>query len=256
MKATISERNRYLLGYLCFSLLFIGILVFLIFFGTWLTERSPSSDRSAPSAFSSDALPIIILDPGHGGEDGGTVGVNGIYEKDINLAVAQKINTILRTAGIATVMTRTEDVLLYDKNSDYQGQKKVQDLLTRRKIAETYDNAIFVSIHMNAFPESQYHGLQVYYSTNSAESIRLAEEIQTITTEWLLPNNTRRIKAAGSNIYLLDRLHCPAVLIECGFLSNPEECQNLSTEEYQQQLALTISLAIIYQISQISENGT
>ena len=198
--------------------------------------------------------PTVIIDAGHGGEDGGTVGVNGVYEKDLNLKIALILDEWLRAEGINTVLTRTEDILLYDKNSDYRGQKKVQDLAARRKIAEQYENAILVSIHMNAFPEAKYSGLQVYYSKNDPTSKMLADEIQKLAREFLQPQNTRKIKPAGENIYLLDRLSCPAVLIECGFLSNPEECTNLSNEEYQKKLAFSIYLSIVNYLNNLSKN--
>ena len=160
---------------------------------------------------------------------------------------------MLRAAGVPAVLTRSEDILLYDPTSDYHGQKKVQDLATRRRIAESYDNAIFVSIHMNAFPEEKYSGLQVYYSPHNEASQSLAQHIQGITKDLLLPQNSRKIKPANQSIYLLDRLQCPAVLIECGFLSNPQECENLSDHDYQQQMALAICLSIL---QEISENGS
>jgi N-acetylmuramoyl-L-alanine amidase len=197
----------------------------------------------------------VVIDAGHGGEDGGAVGTNGIYEKDLNLQIAWILNDLLRANGIETVMTRSEDILLYDRNSNYQGQKKVQDLAIRRKIAETYENAVFVSIHMNAFPQHQYHGLQVYYSPNSSESKDLAIHIQSLTKELLMPKNNRSVKTSGGNIYLLDRLQCPAVLVECGFLSNPEECAKLSSEEYKQQMALSLCLSILEYFSDASVNS-
>ena len=193
--------------------------------------------------------PTVIIDPGHGGEDCGAIGKNGLLEKNINLGIALKLENILNACGITTVLTRREDILLYDPNSDYQGQKKVQDLATRRRIAEEYKNAVFVSIHMNAFPQEQYSGLQVYYSPHHPKSQKLARDIQSLTQQTLQPMNNRSIKLAGENIYLLDRLRCTAVLIECGFLSNSEECAKLSTEEYQQELAFVIAMAISQNLS-------
>ena len=126
------------------------------------------------------------------------------------------------------------------------------DLATRLKIAKETENAIFVSIHMNSFPQTQYSGLQVYYSGNDPRSASLANLIQKRVREELQPTNSRKTKAATSSIYLLDRITSPAILVECGFLSNPEECQKLSSEEYQDQLARILAKTIADYVSSLS----
>ncbi|MBR2387258.1 MAG: N-acetylmuramoyl-L-alanine amidase [Clostridia bacterium] len=190
------------------------------------------------------SLPVLIIDAGHGGEDGGTVGINGVFEKELNLKIAENINQLALSCGYDTVMTRSEDVLLYDRNVDFKGRKKALDLLARVKIAEKYENAVFISIHMNAFPDGKYSGLQVYYSKNNEGSKELAESIQATVKNTLQASNNRKIKVADENIFVLDRVTHPAVLIECGFLSNEEECTLLSSEEYQKKLALSIFFAV------------
>lgn len=253
MKTTLSDPKRYLLHYILFSLLFVCALLCLILLGNRFS--SPPLDADGTALLSAHAeRPVVILDAGHGGEDGGAVGANGIYEKDLNLAIAQALCEMLRANGIEVVMTRNEDILLYDKSSDYQGQKKVQDLATRKKIAEQYESAVFVSIHMNAFPQAQYHGLQVYYSKNHEDSRTLAQALQSLTQSALQPDNHRKIKEADGNIFLLDRLHCPAILIECGFLSNPEECAALSDVGYRQQLSLLICQSLLEYFSLLETN--
>lgn len=192
----------------------------------------------------------VVIDAGHGGEDGGTQSATGLEEKTVNLEIAHMLDTMLRTAGIPTVMTRTEDILLYDRNADYKGHKKMLDLAARRQIAEDTEGAIFISIHMNAFPEEKYRGLQVFYSPHDTQSQVLAQTVQTETKRLLQPDNQRKIKKATSSIYLLDRLHCPAILIECGFLSNPEEAAHLGTEEYRKQLAFVLFCAVMSHISE------
>ena len=191
----------------------------------------------------------VVIDAGHGGEDGGTQSAGGLQEKEINLQIAQLLNDMLRSNGIATVMTRTEDILLYDRNADYRGHKKMLDLAARRKIAEETENAVFVSIHMNSFPESKYRGLQVFYSPHNPQSQELANMIQKDAQAYLMPDNHRKIKPATSAIYLLDRLHCPAVLVECGFLSNPSEAAMFATEEYRQEVAFVLFCSIMSYIS-------
>ena len=251
MGISISDKKKYLPCFLLFAFLFLIVLFLLVFLGQKLSSPLPSDAKPQEEESS---RPVIVIDAGHGGEDGGTIGVNGVYEKDVNLKIALFLADWLRTDGYETVLTRSEDILLYDRNSNYHGQKKVQDLAARRKIAEGYENTVFISIHMNAFPEAKYSGLQVYYSKNEPSSQALASEIQARTRELLLPDNTRKIKAAGKNIYLLDRLTCPAVLVECGFLSNPEECERLSTEEYQKKLAFSLYLSLINYLHNDTKN--
>lgn len=195
------------------------------------------------TAFGNPEL-TVVLDAGHGGEDGGAESASGILEKDINLAITLRLRDLLEANGISVVLTRSTDVLLYDRNVDYHGRKKALDLAARRKIGEETENCIFVSIHMNSFPQTQYHGLQVWYSPNHADSVILAETVQELAQSQLQPENDRRIKPATSSIYLLHHLTVPAILVECGFLSNPQEAEMLATPEYQDQLAFLLFLSL------------
>lgn len=228
----------------------VFIAVFsLIFFLYCITAsslfKSVNAEPKSAAASGTEEKKVIVLDPGHGGEDGGTIGVNGIYEKELNLEVSGTLAAILRFAGYEVIETRTEDILLYDRSVDYMGRKKVLDLAARLSIAQAAMPDIFVGIHMNAFPQEKYSGLTVYYSKNHPSSYDAAAGLQSAVKSALQPDNNRAIKAAGSNIYLLDRLECPAVLIECGFLSNPEECEKLSTEEYRQSLSLVLYSSLV-----------
>ena len=186
---------------------------------------------------------VVIIDAGHGGEDGGAIGKNGAYEKDINLLLAKKLKERLVSLGITCELTRESDILLYDKNADYEGKKKKLDLQARKEFAERYENAIFISIHQNSFSKSQYSGLQVYYSTNDPASRILASKIQADIKKGLQPNNNRAIQPSSS-IYLLDELTCPAVLVECGFLSNQAECERLCDESYQNAICDILAKSI------------
>ena len=141
-------------------------------------------------------------------------------------------------------MTRTEDILLYDRNADYKGRKKSLDLAARRQIAEDTPDCIFVSIHMNSFPDPRYNGLQVWYSPNNPKSKVIADTVQKNAKAVLQPDNEREIKAATDAIYLLHRLNVPAVLVECGFLSNPAEAEKLATPAYRRDVAFTLFLAV------------
>ena len=203
--------------------------------------------RNEDLAQSTDSLPfekIIILDAGHGGEDCGAVGVSGVYEKDLNMAVANTVAEMLEKEGYLVVLTRSEDKLLYGEDEDVKGIRKISDLKNRCKIAESYPDSIFVSIHMNSFGDAKYSGLQVYYSTKNEGSGILATSIQNKVRELLQPNNNRKTKP-GNGIYVLENIPNDAVLIECGFLTNAEECKNLSEKEYQKQLSFSIVCGII-----------
>ena len=183
----------------------------------------------------------VIIDAGHGGRDGGASTESGVLEKDLNLAVALKLRDLMRELDVDVVMTRETDIMLADESSTH---KKRDDLNARLNMARERENCIFVSIHMNKFPVEKYSGLQVYYSGNNEESRVLAEAIQAKAGEFLRKGNARTVKMADSSIYILHHIEVPAVLVECGFLSNPEEAALLGTEEYQNKLAAVIFAAI------------
>ena len=230
-----------------FPLRFFLITLLLLLLTLLFSLLAVRFEKSAePTAAEGQALfSTVILDAGHGGEDGGAVSSRGYFEKDLNLALCRQMEVLLKANGVDTVMTRREDILLYDKSADYQGRKKALDLLARRRIGEETADSLFVSIHMNSYPIAKYHGLQVWYSPNNEGSLEVADRIQSTVAKNLQPENDRQIKAAGSNIYLLHHLSSPAVLVECGFLSNPEEAERLNDPAYQKQLAFLITLSIL-----------
>lgn len=237
----------------------VRVLAFLlclcVAFGIFAAlKRFARGDGLVPSLLSFSSLrtsasgkePLtVVLDAGHGGEDGGAVSASGLLEKDLNLSVVLALRDRLSEAGIPVVLTRSEDRLLYDPDSDFAGRKKVLDLEGRRRIAEEAGHCLFVSIHMNAFGDSSCRGLQVWYSPNHSSSKALADLIQSSVRSSLQPDNTRRIKPATSSIYLLHHLTMPAVLVECGFLSCPEEAQNLGDESYRAELVEVLASAIL-----------
>ncbi len=186
----------------------------------------------------------VIIDAGHGGEDCGAIGVNGVYEKDLNFSIATIIGDLLSNEGYAVVYTRTNDALLYTDKENIQGMRKISDLKNRCKIGAEYPNSIYISIHMNSYKSSSCSGLQVYYSENNDKSKRLASEVQAAVKSKLQPENNRKTKS-GNGIYLLENLTNTAVLIECGFLTNPIECENLAKKEYQKELCSAIFCGII-----------
>ena len=247
MKHNEKRAVRTLIEYIGFVMLLLLTVTGLVSFFLWLSQHRPLLLSSPASTAPNTEYHTVILDAGHGGEDSGAIGhVDGreIYEKDINLTIALMLRDMLEADGINVVLTREEDVLLYDRNTDYQGRKKVLDLAARLHIGQNTPGALFVSIHMNAFPQTQYKGLQVYYSPNHAMSATLAQNVQDTVQAQLQNDNTRKIKRADSNIFLLDRLACPAVLVECGFLSNAQDCANLEQKDYQQKIAFLLFCAI------------
>ncbi len=238
---TLGTSNAaYIFKFILFSLVFILI-------GSGICALWEYLGESAAKPTVSDLRPVVILDPGHGGPDGGATALSSTPEKELNLSVALTVRDILTAAGVDVVMTRSEDVSLSDPDG---GSRKGQDLRARKRIAESTPNAIFVSIHMNSFPIERYSGLQVYYSKNDPKSQTIAAAIQSSVSASLQRDNDRKIKAAGDNIYLLDELTCPAVLVECGFLSNQREAERLASPEYRHALALVIANSLLETICQ------
>ena len=159
-----SKRLGYTVKYILFAVLFAAF-VFIAVSTAAHFRRSPSIGESA-NAQSLSSSPTIVIDAGHGGEDGGALG-GDVIEKDLNFSIALDLADMLRVAGFDVVLTREDDRLLYDPMSDYKGRKKQLDLAARLRIGESFEDAIFVSIHMNSFPDSKYRGLQVYFSSNN-----------------------------------------------------------------------------------------
>lgn len=183
--------------------------------------------------------PVVIIDAGHGGEDSGAVD-NGLLEKDINLDIALKLRDFLISSGYTVVMTRDTDISIYDSSSSTVREKKVSDLHNRLSIINSSENNILISIHQNKFEQSKYYGAQMFYSKNNADSERLAESIRQSVTGLLQPDNKRELKPAENTIYILDKATVPSIIVECGFLSNPQEAQKLSDENYRTKMAFAI----------------
>ena len=187
-----------------------------------------------------NAVRTLVIDAGHGGFDGGATGANGTSEQDINLSIAQRVQLLAAFFGVQTAMTRTdENALNYDPSHPIR-QNKVADIKAREKIVQRLADPIFLSIHLNKFSDAQYHGAQVFYSSNHADGKRLAELLQASLAEGCDPENTRQAKQAERTIYLMKQLECPAVIVECGFLSKPSEERRLADTEYHKKLAASI----------------
>ena len=221
--------------FLIFVLICGGLYALFTFW--WNTSDAPYSNVIADSL-----IPTVVIDAGHGGVDGGAVGINGLLEKDLNLDVALVLNDLFGSSLLPSRLTRSDDRLLCDENT--KGSKKTSDLKNRLLIANEVENSIFLSIHMNKFSMEEYSGLQVYYSPNNELSFEFAQTVKNLNKTYLQPDNERPLKEASSNIYLLNRIKIPAILVECGFLSNEREAELLSSEVYRKKLAVLLFASV------------
>ncbi|MFA9377051.1 MAG: N-acetylmuramoyl-L-alanine amidase [Lachnotalea sp.] len=194
---------------------------------------------------SDNEKPIIVIDAGHGGNDPGKVGVNNALEKDINLSIATLLKKMLEAEDVTVVMTRETDMGLYDENSK---NKKAQDMKNRSSLISKTAPVVAVSIHQNSYHEEYVNGAQVFYYKHSANAKTLAEIIQKQIQTQVQPDNKRKAKNNAS-YYLLKKTDATTVIVECGFLSNYEEAENLIDENYQKKLAWAIHLGILQYIN-------
>lgn len=189
--------------------------------------------------------PVIVIDAGHGGVDGGAVASDGTNEKDINLDIALKLNELMKLNGFSTVMTRTEDISIHDDDATTIRQKKVSDLKKRLSILDDGDALCMISIHQNIYSSSKYSGTQVFYGKNNTLSETLADSIQNQVVTLMQPDNKRAIKQTTKDIYLLYNAQKPCVMVECGFISNQEELSNLKDDEYQTKMAFAVFVGFL-----------
>ena len=184
---------------------------------------------------------ILVIDPGHGGMDGGATSCTGVLESQINLQIGLKLNDLSHLLGYETRMIRTGDVSVYTQGNTIASQK-ASDLRNRVRIVNETENGILISIHQNTFSDSKYRGAQVFYAATQG-SRELADTMQALFLSTLNPGSNRQEKAA-SNIYLLQHIRRTGILVECGFLSNAEEEAKLRSDAYQNQICCVILYAI------------
>lgn len=226
--------NRYIR---IFSFYLVVIILFL--FGTFVGNKTVSViARNMPISYSH----TIVIDPGHGGFDGGATSCTGRLESEYNLEISLKLYEIFRLLGYHSRIIRKTDTAV-NVAGESIAQKKVSDLKERVRIANGDDRNILISIHQNTFSDSQYSGAQVFYA-NSSQSEKFAEEVQRSLASNLQPESTRKCKK-GTGIYLLEKCSCPGILVECGFLSNKQEEANLREDHYQMMLASVIAIGTI-----------
>lgn len=194
--------------------------------------------RRADAMFRASQLPVILIDPGHGGADGGASGADGTQEKTVNLAISQTLGALLRMLGFDVMLTRESDCSIHSPEAVTLREQKVSDMHNRLALYE--QATLVVSIHQNQFPQTQYHGAQVFYAPQNERSQPLAAAIREQVLALLQPENTRELKRADSSLYLMSNTTVPVALVECGFLSNPAECAQLADPDYQRQMAFAV----------------
>ncbi len=229
----ILKKNRILL---------VSLFVFISIFTFTLVSTKKSNTVETVS------LPVtnkvVILDSGHGEPDGGAQSNNGTTEASINLKIALKVQNLLEQSGCTVILTRSDDAGIYDLDSKTLKQKKISDIQNRVKIGNSNGADIFVSIHLNKIPQSQYSGWQTFYKDGNERSQKLATSIQNKLNEAIQKEN-KRVPLKIDNIYIIKHVQIPTSIVECGFLSNPEEEKQLLTDEYQDRLAWGIYTGII-----------
>jgi N-acetylmuramoyl-L-alanine amidase len=226
MKVIIINK-RWLITVFC-----LFIILTIVFWGLYKNQK-----KYQPVLFPGTTK-VIVIDPGHGGVDPGAVGKKGVKEKNVNLAIALHLREFLEQSGTVVIMTRTEDKGLYSEGGSIR-QKKNEDLKNRKEIVKNSYAHIFITIHLNSFPQSQYYGAQTFYPKDNPQGQVLAEKIQEEMVRVLDANN-KRIALPKEDIYIIKGLDKPTVLIECGFLSNPREEKLLNNSNYQKKIAWAI----------------
>ena len=188
---------------------------------------------------------IVLANASHGGFDGGASAADGTVEKDINLQISQKVCALLRFSGYDVIMTRDSDTGTEDDESAAIAKRKKSDLSNRLQLMKENPDAIFVSVHLNKFTTSAANGAQVFYTKNYPEAYDLANCIQSSIKSQIQPENTRVVKQGTSSTYLLKNAATPAIIVECGFLSNKQDLEKLKTQDYQSQMAFAIVCGIM-----------
>lgn len=226
------------------KLMFSSICIILLLSFFILMISAAGNIAVNTSSDISDNLPVIVIDPGHGGEDGGAVSDNGVLEKDINLSIANDTSALFYLLGFDILRTRKNDMAL-DSGEDTIRKRKVSDMKKRLEIFNSSKENTIISIHQNKFSESKYHGSQIFYSPNNSKSKQLADSIKYSVKGLLQPDNERECKKADGGIYLLKNTNNPAIIVECGFISNEEECNHLLNKQYQKQMAFSITAGFL-----------
>ena len=218
-------------------IIFLTLAIFLpIGMFMFQTATNINTSKTVATMATPVSSKTIIIDAGHGGEDGGAVSNNGVSEAEINLKIALKLQQLLEQSGSNVVLTRSDNNAIYDVDKKTLREKKNSDIRNRVKIGNGSSADIFVSIHLNKIPENQYYGWQTFFKDGNEDGKRLATCIQNNLNETMQKEN-KRTPLKINNVYIIKHVEIPTVIVECGFLSNSEEEKQLQQEEYQTKLA-------------------
>ena len=220
-----------------------GLIIFIVFVFTFASCLGINTfcEKNLPvNSGIVKSSRIVVLDAGHGGKDSGTIAADGTLEKDINLGIVLNLYDFLRVSGIDCCTIRDDDTEYYPNGTN----RNRSDLYNRLDFVNGVDNSMLVSIHQNHFEDSSEWGLQVWYTPNEKTSEILADNILDISKQFLQPDNKRLNKVSDSSYYILYKASVPSVMVECGFISNPDENSKLKSDDYQKQLSYVILLGI------------
>lgn len=210
-----------------YSLVLCGYIAFSVLILNAYFLRSYQQTSSGSGTY----FPTIVLDAGHGGMDSGAVGIDNVLEKDINLSIALNLKDLFNISGFNVKMTREKDESIHNEDSGTIRSQKVSDLKNRLNIINFDPNNLLISVHQNKFEDSKYKGAQVFYSNNNPLSKELAQSMRASFVGLLQKDNNREIKPSPKGVFILNKSTVPAVIVECGFLSNNEDVKNLSDKE-------------------------
>ncbi len=224
--------------------LLCGCALFTLYGASRIAERAENGAISVSVTDAEKVVPIVILDAGHGGIDGGCTSAEGVPEKGINLDILLRLRDLLEINGYEVKVTRDTDRSIHDEGIVGIAEQKSSDMDNRLAIFNETDNALCLSIHQNQFTDAKYSGAQMFYSNSNKNSEALARALQSRFRELLQPYNNREIKLCGKELFLCYYSENPTVMAECGFLSNPEEAAMLSTEDYREKVAFTLYTGI------------
>jgi len=227
-------RRRFLFCICCALVVLAAFSFFLALPGPAVTALSETGREEA----------VIVIDPGHGGEDGGAVSITGLAESGLNLEISKRLEALFLLYGKKVAMTRESETIAYPPEADSIRARKSADTRARTAFIQSFDNALLISVHQNKFSEPGPHGAQVLYAKSNG-SRELAESMQALLVSQLDNTNRRTAVPADPGLYILNHVSCPAILVECGFLSNPNEEAQLRNPNYQTKLAAVIAAAIL-----------
>ncbi|MBQ9979683.1 MAG: N-acetylmuramoyl-L-alanine amidase [Oscillospiraceae bacterium] len=228
----IFEKTGFMI--LC-ALIAFGVLAFLL--------GSAAETKSAFAPFEG-GTDILIIDPGHGIPDGGAVSAQGAIESDINLQIAMKLRALSGFFGVETILTRQDEYSIHSPEAVTIRQQKVSDLKNRVALINGVDNAFLVSIHQNSYTNPKYSGAQVFYADDEL-SKAAAQRTQENLRLCLDASNERTVTPVPESVYLFQNINCGAILVECGFMSNPDEAELLQSDTYQKKIACAVLSALL-----------